>query len=234
MSDAKIEITRPVKDPANLEFVGADPVQAVATAGVMMAMSSRSSAPLAEEIPSFIKKKSWRDLVDQHLLADSEAVAAFEGKRMGKARLVKRTDAANSDYYLVPFGRYEYDVFLVSGVIILDARDGYFKEASWTGEPERFLETGEKRALLLIKNNALKDLIKELRAIPRKPEKTYASRVSKALLRYTTLLRNMNNAKAVLVWAPDAYSPSPYKPYWQITAGSYVWYVTQDEEIEKK
>lgn len=231
-SKAMVKIYGPVKDLANLEFVGVGPVPEPASGRTpLVAMPSRSNSSQIKEIPSFLRKKSWRDLVDPHLLTDSEAISAFEGTRMGKALLVKRPDAVNSDYYLVPFGKYEHGVFLVSAVIILDARDGYFKETSWTGDPEKLLEVEKNRALSLVMSNVLKDIIKELKSVPLKPVKTYASRRNKIIMKYPAFLRDMRNARAELIWTAGAYSPSPYKPYWQVTAARRVWCVTQEEKV---
>jgi YVTN family beta-propeller protein len=149
-------------------------------------------------------EKSWRDLVPQALLNDAEVVKAFSGTEMGKPILVRRTDDDNLSYYLVPFGLYSDSSFLSTGVVITDADTSYFKEASWTREPEKFLRVNEERAIYLVKRK----------------------------LKLTTT--TSSSISTELVWEPNSYSPSPYKPYWAVNVNGRIWYVTQDERIIAK
>jgi hypothetical protein len=156
--------------------------------------------------------------VDSYLLSDQSAIAAFDGKNPGKPILVKRLDKTFSDYYLLPFGKFNKNgVFLVSGVIILDAQGGHFKEASWTQVPERLLNIDKIHALWLIQSYVLNDL--------------RGKKTGDSYLDYCKLLRFIDNAAAGLVWQPNTYSASPYKPYWKIDSGGYIWYVTQEGKV---
>jgi len=193
---AKIKINKPVQDFANLEFVGIKSIKKTA-----------------------IKKKGWREIVDSYLLSDESAIAAFDATAPGKPILVKRLDKMFSDYYLVPFGKLKQKgAFLSTGVIILDAKDGHFKEASWTQTPEVLLNVDKNHAIWLIQKYILSDLYKN------KYDKN-------RYLDYCKLLRVVNNANATLVWEPNTYSSSPYKPYWKIDACGYIWHVTQEGKV---
>jgi len=229
MSKAIVEIPRPIADPANLDFIKNgdgfifldknldknEPVPILLTA---------TSKPL-------IKKQSWRDLVDPHLLTDPEAVAAFEGAKMGKSVFVDRLDGP-ADYYLAPFYKRVKGKSLLSAVIILDASVGYFKEASWTDKPGGELLNVDKRdALRLVRNRIRKDLLAELKGIPKKPAKNYLLRQRELLRKYSRLLHDMKDAEAILVWKPNSYSPSPYSPYWKIDIDGHTWYVTQEGKV---
>ncbi len=205
---AKVKIKIPEEDFGNLEFIGI----------------KLTSAKLKK---SHLKKLGWRDIVDSYLLSDQSAVDAFNGTTAGNPIFVKRLDKDFSDYYLVPFGKTKKGKeFLASGVIILDAKDGHFKEASWTKTPEILLKVDIAHAIQLIQKYVLNNLSK----------KKYSNG---QLLAYSKLLRDISAATAKLVWQPNAYSASPYKPYWQVDAGGYIWYVTQDgnviaqEQVEK-
>jgi len=258
MRSATINIPQPTQDPANLEFIGVKAkTEESSNDHLVMAMSLSSMMNVTQAEASLIKKKGWKDLVDSHLLTDPEAVAAFEATKMRRPILVNRLNKEGSDYYLVPFakkvrkrrrGRY-----LTSAVVILDAKDGYFKEASWTGKPERFLKVNKNKAIKLLKRYILQERRKELRRISKRlkrlrriyarrkrriPRRIYVrlirryARQRQVILRkYAKLLRYVNNAKAQLVWEPNSYSDSPYSPYWKIDINGYLWYVTQEKKI---
>lgn len=252
-SAADIKIPEPTKDLASLEFIGVetntkdskDTFKAMALSSLAM-----SAAELKQEAP--IKKKGWKDLVDPHLLTDPEAVAAFEKTKMKKSILVRRIDKENSDYYLVPFAKRvrKKAGYLTSAVIMLDAESGFFKEASWTENPEIFLKVGKNKAIKLIRTYILKERRRDLRIIAerlkrlyamkkrRMPKRLYAILIKRyiaqrqeMLRKYAKLLRYVNNAKAQLVWEPNSYSNSPYKPYWKIDINGYIWHVTQERKI---
>jgi len=99
-------------------------------------------------------------------------------------------------------------------VILLDANKGYFKEASWTKEPVRFLRVNEKDAVRLITNSILKD------------------REVKLGQKYARIIAYVQNSKAELNWKPNSpYSSSPYQPYWRVDANGYIIYVTQGSKV---
>lgn len=184
------------RDLANLEFVGVKLTKKdhKNVNGTMASLGSTSP----------IIKQSWRDLVDPYLLTDSEAVAAFKDTQMGASILVDRIDIGGSDYYLVPFGKFIEGKFLASAVIMLDANNGYFREASWTKEPEKFLKVDKTRAI---------DLVMKRQA--------YATADSSYI----------QTREAELIWKPNGYSSSPYKPYWKVYINGRIWYVTQEEKV---
>lgn len=231
MSKADVDIPTPTADPANLNFIG---VKAVTKDSIgsnqVMAMSLSASPALKSVSTPLIKKQSWRDLVDSHLLTDPEAVAAFENTKMGVAVFVDRTDGG-ADYYLVPFGKSVKGKFLASAVVILDASTGYFKEASWTTKPEELLTLSKNEAVSLVRKSVRKNFLKELAALPKKPIKNYLSLEAELLRKYTQLFNVMRNADTILAWEPNSYSASPYEPYWRIDYNGYVWYVTQEGKV---
>ena len=231
MSKAAIEIPTPTADLANLDFIGVKAVTKDSGEGSqLMAMSLSVSAASKGASKPLIKKQSWRDLVDSHLLMDSEAVSAFENTKMGKAVFVDRTDEG-ADYYLVPFGKSVKGKFLASAVVILDGSAGYFKEASWTDKPDELLKVSKNNALSLVRKSIVKNFLKEVRNLPKKPIKNYLLLEKELLRKYTQLLNGMRGADAVLVWEPNSYSASPYEPYWKIDYNGYVWYVTQEQKV---
>ncbi len=200
LSHVNVKIIKPAVDFANLEFIGVGN------------LSGRISK-------TYIKKRGWQDIVDPYLLSDKTAQKAFNGARPGKPILVKRFDKTFSNYYLVPFGKpSRYGVFLVSGVIILDAQDGHFKEASWTQTPEKFLNVDKAQAIRLIQSYVLSDYQGEKHS-------------RNQYIDYCKLLTFINNASAELIWQPNSYSSSPYKPYWKINTNGYIWYVTQEGNV---
>ena len=229
LSNAIVDIPQPEADTANLKFINSEPVKANAPSQLKVAATSASL-----KASPFNTKQSWRDIVDPNLLTDPEAVAAFDGAQMDKPILVTRTDEAGCDYYLVPFGeKSSARAFLVSGVIILDAKEGYFKEASWTRSHERLIKVDKSEAIKLIRQRLLADMRRELRDL-KPPHKRQASQYyiaySRILRKYNKLLSSLARAKPQLAWAPAGYSSSPYKPYWKIDFGGGSWYVTQDRQ----
>jgi len=87
---------------------------------------------------------SWTNIIDPSLLRDPEFMAAFEDTIARDPVYVKRTDKDNSDYYLVPFEKMAGDQKLTSVVLIIDASQGYFKEASWVSQPAEYLPAAEE------------------------------------------------------------------------------------------
>lgn len=231
MSQADVDIPNPIKDLANLEFIGVGTAtKGSGETGPLAAMSLNIASK--DTAKPLIRKQSWRDLVDPHLLTDPEAVSAFENTEMSKPVFVDRTDDG-SDYYLVPFGKRSKGKFLASAVMILDASAGYFKETSWTDKPEELFKVNEQKALQLVRENITIDMLKELKSLPKKPAKTYLLRQRELLRKHAQLLRNMKGADIVLTWKPDGYSISPYEPYWQIDINGSIWYVTQAKRVIK-
>ncbi len=220
------KIAAPVQDLGNLEFVGIK----TNASGAPLRLSA---APLAKKAT----KRSWKDIVDKNLLADAQAQTAFSNTQMGKPLLVKRLDREAVNYYLVPFNKIiRRSANLTSAVVILDEKNGYFKEASWTKAPEKFPRVSKIEAINLVKNYILNDRITRLRALPKAPQKTYANRLTTLNNAYLRLISSssssINASQAELYWAPNSkYSLSPYKPYWRIDINGYIWYVTQEGKV---
>jgi hypothetical protein len=218
-SNAKINIPEPLKNLSSLQFVEAASTDAPLTA---VSMTTKKNP---------IKKQSYQDMIDPHLLNDKKAVAAFEKTKMGRPILVKRPDSKDLDYYLVPFNKQVKNGFLTSAVVILDAKNGYFKEAGWTEKPEKFLKVERMNSIKLIRKYILRSLSIETRKLPKESPQGHSKRIKKVYRKYARLLGYISNASAELLWQPGVYSSSPYKPYWRIDANGYIWYVTQDEKV---
>jgi len=162
------------------------------------------------------KKRTWREMVEPHLLTDKKAVAAFEGAQMGKSILVHRLDNSGADYCLVPFEKkVRGRSYLTSAVLVLDAEKGYFKEASWTDKPQQFLPISKAEALLLLRRQLLNIL--------RYNHGTKS--------KYFRLLQDLRYAKVELVWEPNKYSSSVYSPYWKIEVNGAACFVTQRGKV---
>ncbi len=117
-------------------------------------------------------------------------------------------------------------------MIILDSNIGYFKEASWTKAPEKFLPVDKKVAIDLITNYINQDFSEKLRKLPKAPLKNYLKNREDLNRDYVKLLSYFRNTGAELRWEPNSpYSLSPYQPYWKINTNGYIWYVTQQSKV---
>jgi len=201
-TSAKAKIAEPAADKANLEFIGIETTAITQQAATGIAATENQTAPAAK-----MKKQNWKDMVDPHLLSDENAAAAFEGTKMGKPVLVKRTDN-NTTYYLVPFkktlkiktGKKTTALTGATGVIMLDTSDGHFKQAAWAQQPQEYLPVTKEKAIRLVEA-----------AIKKEGNKA-----------------KFGKAAAELAWQPNAYSESPFKPYWVIGLNGEKWAVTQE------
>lgn len=232
-SEANVYIPQPIKDTANLEFIGvrSNSINSSNTIQLKSLGINMNSAVLNNQL--FIKKQGWHDLLPIQLLADPDCQALFSGTRKGNPVLVKRIDIENSNYYLVPFNKADKKRrVLTSAVIILDADTGYFKEASWTKSSEKFLAVDKKEAIHLITRYILNDFSIKLSKLPGAPLKSYLKRKGDLYRDYWKLLSYLRNAGAELLWEPNSsYSLSPYQPYWKIDTSGYIWYVTQEAKV---
>ena len=91
----------------------------------------RTMSASAESNDSF----SWRDIIDDSLLQDETFLKTFRDASMSTPIRVRGTAENSSDYYLIPFEKYANGQYLISVVLIVDATQGYFKEASWVSVP---------------------------------------------------------------------------------------------------
>ena len=233
MSKARVKISDPLSKIENLKHIG------VKYAGEGQLSTEGSVKALSRSVQSYVEpqalpanKRSWEDMVDIYLLSDPGFRQTFDGSAMGKPVLVTRTDNQNLNYYLVPFGSQKHKQFLTSGVIIIDAYDGHFKEAGWTEKLDVLFKVDDKKAVWILRRYLFKELRYALRRISRIGRKGYHARRRKLLYEYLSIVRNMRYAQPVLQWQPGmSHSPSPYKPYWVFNTGRNTWYVTQGGSV---
>jgi len=155
---------------------------------------------------SVAAETGWLDLLDeqskQFLLQDEEAVAAFSGTVMGNPLLVKDLQGGQ-DYYLVPFDKDGG----TSGIIIIDASLGYFKQATWTAQPEKYLPVGKD------------ELVEKIRPwLDQEPQGAVTMTFSYV-------------ANAELHWQAGPYTQSPFKPYWSVEIEGGQWIVDQQGNV---
>jgi len=93
---------------------------------------------------------SWQGIIDPLLLRDETFMEAFQGTTVSTPIRVKSVDRGNSDYYLIPFTKHIDGQGLTSVVLILDAAQGYFKEASWVSQPVEYSLMGKQEAIDLV------------------------------------------------------------------------------------
>ena len=231
LSAAQVHIPKPLPDLANLEFMGIkNNLRPQYYPNSSKLMGLQANALVVSE--PFIKKQSWQEVIDPHLLSDPDCVEAFTATKRGTPVLVKRLDKENANYYLLPFSKKRIaNSRLVSGVVILDAKDGHFKEASWSKIPERFLNTDKEKAVFLVRRFVVNELQEKLRKIPKYPAKIYLRQLLDLYFKYNRLFSYVNRARTELLWQPHSFSPSPYKPYWKVDANGYIWYVTQEGKV---
>ena len=233
MSNAYVEIPQPVPDLASLEFIGVDAGTSPRLRGKPLKAKRGTSTLLkaSYRTPTPPERQSWRELIDPHILIDAQAVACFSGTEMGEPVLVKRIDAEDLDYYLVPFGKEVKAEFLASAVIILDANQGYFKEANWTEEPKSLLNLSQESAIVLIREHLLKKRSDELSNLPGTRGWEFINQWLEIWRKYAQLIDSLKYAGAELIWKPASLSASPYEPYWKIEGNGDIWYVTQEGEV---
>lgn len=152
-SRARVKLARPIPDSRNIVLV-------------KLALGELKSEPQKEKLrQTYLKPKkkdlNWRNIVDPLLLTDQEATEAFADTSPGQPILVRRLDTRNKDYYLIAYRKkrttprqlYLPQRYLVSGVIIIDARQGYFKEAAWMKKPTLYFIISKGMAIQLVKRN---------------------------------------------------------------------------------
>jgi hypothetical protein len=218
------EIKKPLRDISNLAFIGIDVEMQTDLKG-----STRiGGSNVSQQFTSRVKKRSWRDLVDTYFLRDEEAVKIFDSARMRKPIKIKRLDRDDADYYLIPFDRVDtHKGFLTTAVIILDAKNGYFKEASWTLNPEKLIPVSKVDALRCIRHYIMRQMCVDIRKEKKKENRVIIQ------AKYQLFLQSIQRRDVVseLVWEPQGVSGTPYKPYWHVDVNGYEWYVTQDKKV---
>jgi hypothetical protein len=232
-SQASAYIPEPKSDAANLEFIGVkqapgDPGSVLQPASSLLLMAA---APAGNTTRT--KKKDWRDMLPAELLSDTDCLEAFSGTVKGRPVFVKRPDAEDSDYYLMPFDKPDKKRgLLTSAVIVLNAGTGCFKEASWTKEPERFLKVAKKDAINLVLSFVYKDFAYNLQRLPKAPFRQYQEQRRILYQNYERAVKAVRYADAELLWSSGKnYAASPYQPYWRIRADGHTWDVTQGSKV---
>jgi hypothetical protein len=162
-STAVVTIPSPVPDSGNIGLVktGLGELNATSQGASLEAMALTNTASTASSARSKKKDLEWKNIIDPFLLTDNEAVKAFEDTLPDTPILVKRLDKKGGDYYLIPYlkqvkvksGRLYYYRYLVSGVMVIDARKGYFKEASWMKTPAEYTIISKAAAIQLVRKS---------------------------------------------------------------------------------
>jgi hypothetical protein len=146
---------------------------------------------------------NWEKITDYHLLLDRNFKQLLLNSVPQTPIKVKRLDKVNKDYYLIAFDKIFNFKYLTYVVFIIDAQDGYFKEASWAKIPVKYLPVTQEDAIQLVAN------------------KIHTKNIY------------LKNIKAELVWFPCARSSSPYYPFWKVEHNGKTWYVYQDKTIQQ-
>lgn len=218
-SKAKVNFPKPIKNASNLKFAGIK-----STNTTILLSADKNTAP--------ISKYDWQEIVDKRLLSDSQAVDAFTDTKPAETLLVKNLQKDKSDYYLIPFKKNSTGKNkLVSAVIILDADNGYFKEASWTKEPEVFPNVDKKTAVSLVRKLIQNEFSKDIKQTRKYSFFKRMLAIRDTYCAYNKLLNYINGSNAELIWQEGELSSSPYKPYWKVNANGYLWYVTQNKKV---
>ena len=102
---------------------------------------------VVEEANKWIVQAAIDGAMEQLAPYDAKFAMVFADV-VGTEPLLVKSDATG-DYYLVPFVDSE-STSDIQVVIIIDAEDGHFKEASWVEEPVKYLPVSVKEALELV------------------------------------------------------------------------------------
>lgn len=127
---------------------------------------------------------------------------AMEKAVAAEPLLVERMDRPDDFYYIVPFNKKEKTTVLV----IIDARTGEMKEATYLKEPAIYPSVSWKEAQ--------HKLIVHLRE-PKAEEE-------------------ISRQNPAMAWKPSEESQSPYEPFWVIKVGGKSWYIGQNGKVYEK
>ncbi len=161
-----VAVCEPPENPSEAEIEIAD--FRITNSGKKLAYMLGAS----EALPAFTNEDvnfSWQDVIDLSLLEDESFREALQGAAPSSPVRVKGTERS-SDYYLIPFTKHVGGQDLTSVVLVLDAAQGCFKEASWVNEPVEYLLVGKQEAIDLAlekSNDNLEDINAELAWEPR-------------------------------------------------------------------
>ncbi len=124
-------------------------------------------------------------------------------KKLESVKLV----AENIELKPIPIEPIKVEKTLV--VVLVDAADGSFKEASWVADPEKYLPVSKVEAVKL----ALGEVLDELQIVARKDARD---------------LEVITQRPAIELVYMDA---SPYYPAWKVTVNGKVFFVSQDGTV---
>jgi hypothetical protein len=222
-SSAEIALAPPREVDPETGRVGDNASSGGAFAGLLYCDAASAAGPVSPAVKKAAAKKkdkrpwwvryNWRDIIDPLLFADPGFKEAFDNTKASEPVLVRRPDDPSLDYYLVSFAKKHKPARNITCVVIVDALRKYFKSATWTDRPARYLPVSENIARKLV----MKDLI--------------MTRSLRKGLKYLTYLRLIGRSKAELTWKPNGHSNSPFAPYWRISVLDKVWYVTQGGKV---
>ena len=97
---------------------------------------------------------NWEQIIDPALLKDKSFINAFKNKETEAPIKVHRIDT-DDYYYIIPFGE---DKNTITATIILDNTQSFFKQASWTGTPQKYLPIRRDEAISLVEEALGKEL----------------------------------------------------------------------------
>ena len=108
-----------------------------------------------------VVKAAIDGVTDQLIPYDSGFEEVFEQSYAGRPLIIKNLAEEKGDYYAVPFtnvpttqpiemGSEEVEEDITTIVVLVDANDGHFKEASWVQEPVKYLPISDTDALDLV------------------------------------------------------------------------------------
>ncbi len=149
--------------------------------------------------PEQARRAAWSGFADKLPLHPPALRDAASGTTAARPLLVERLDRPNSFYYIVPFTRQGRTTL----VVLVDARDGAFKEAAphASGGPYPAVDEAAARRRLA------------------------------AALPGAAAGPDVAQAPADLVWKPSAATQSMYEPLWRFRIAGREWYVDQQGQV---
>jgi hypothetical protein len=164
-------------------------------------IDSENDITVIDRVKQELSAFSWNKIFDKRLLNDDKFTQAYAKSFLSSVIYVQRQDNTYLDYCLIPFSKYYNGKFLISLVVIVDAKDGYFKEVSWVNTPVNYSLMSKEKAVAKSENVAARNGL------------------------------HIENPTARLVWFPSENASSPYYPFWEIISGSKRYYVHQNGNV---
>ncbi|MBN1406032.1 MAG: PKD domain-containing protein [Candidatus Omnitrophica bacterium] len=91
-----------------------------------------------------------KNIIDPHLFANEEFVNIFNSSKLSNSFYVENLSDSSKSYYLVSME--DKKTGLVHIAALVDAKQGYFKELSWSKEGHKYLKINQYDALRLIQD----------------------------------------------------------------------------------